>query len=181
LSPILFTDRDILITAYTLYFTGVPTIYEIYWYILYLMHNPDVTVRMRNEIEENVGMNKSVTMTDQAKLPYCSAVMYEAMRASSTTPVTPPHIFAEDIEVKGYTLPKDALLIPALCTINMDPTIFPEPEKFKPKRFLNDDGELAGYEKVYTSFSLGLCDLISNKCICHLCIHLNMISLKHYM
>jgi cytochrome P450 len=107
---------------------------------------------------KNVGLNKSVTMADQAKLPYCRAVMYEVIRASVTFIVPPRHIFSEDIEVNGYTLPKDAWLIPALCTINLDPTIFPEPEKFKPERFIDVNGKLAGYEKVYTQFLLGKFD-----------------------
>ncbi|XP_056000469.1 cytochrome P450 2B9-like [Ostrea edulis] len=156
-----FGDRDLLIMGYVLYFTSTPSVHELYWYILFLIHNPDVVVRMRKEIQENVGMNKSVTMADQIKLPYCRAVMYEVLRASVTVVVPPTHTFSEDIEVKGFTLPKDAWLMPALCTVNLDPAIFPEPEKFKPERFLNENGELAGYEKVYASFSLGPRDCLA--------------------
>jgi cytochrome P450 len=157
-----FADRDLLIMGYVLYFTSTPSVHELYWYILYLMHNPDVVVRMRKEIQDNVGMNRSVTMADQAKLPYCRAVMYEVLRSSVTVVVPPSHTFSEDIEVRGFTLPKDAWLMPALCTVNLDPELFPEPEKFKPERFLNEDGELSGYEKVYTSFSLGMSDELAS-------------------
>jgi cytochrome P450 len=149
-------DRDLLLMGYALFFTSAPSVHDLYWGILFLMHNPDVVGRMRKEIQENVGMVKAVTMTDQAKLPYCKAVMYEVIRTSATTFVSPTHVFSEDIEVKGFTLPKDAWLIPALGTVNMDPTSFPEPEKFQPERFLNEDGGLAGYEKVDTSFFLGM-------------------------
>jgi cytochrome P450 len=142
--------------GYALFFTSAPSVHDLYWGILFLMHNPYVVVRMRKEIHENVGMNKSVTWTDQTKLPYCRAVMYEVLRASATTFITAAHAFSEDIEVNGFTLPKDAWFVPALGTVNLDPTSFPEPERFKPERFLNEDGELAGYEKVYTSFFLGM-------------------------
>ncbi|XP_056000468.1 cytochrome P450 2U1-like isoform X2 [Ostrea edulis] len=156
-----FGDRDLLIMGYVLYFTSATAVHELYWYILFLIHNPDVVVSMRREIQENVGSKKSVTMADQAKLPYCRAVMYEVLRASATVFVTPTHTLSEEIEVKGFTLPKDAWLMPVLGTINLDPVIFPEPEKFKPERFLNENGELAGYEKVYASFSLGPRDCLA--------------------
>ncbi|XP_056000475.1 cytochrome P450 2D4-like [Ostrea edulis] len=156
-----FADRDLLILAYILYFTSTAAVNELYWYILFLMHNPDVVARMRKEIQENVGSKKSVTMADQVKLPYCRAVMYEVLRISATFIITATRTLSEDIEVKGFTLPKDAWLMPVLGTINLDPAIFPEPEKFKPERFLNENGELAGYEKVYASFSLGPRDCLA--------------------
>ncbi|XP_061186479.1 cytochrome P450 18a1-like [Saccostrea echinata] len=48
----------------------------------------------------------------------------------------------------------------ALCTVNLDPNIFPEPEKFKSERFINENGQLLGYEKVYATFSLGSRDCL---------------------
>ncbi|XP_056000461.1 cytochrome P450 2B1-like [Ostrea edulis] len=156
-----FGDRDLLIMGYVLHFSSTPALNELYWYILYLMHNPDVVVRMRKEIQENVGMKKPVTMADQAKLPYCRAVMYEVLRMSTPVFVTAAHTLSEDIEVNGFTLPNDAWLMPVLGTANLDPANFPEPEKFKPERFLNENGELAGYEKVYMSFALGPRDCVA--------------------
>ncbi|XP_062580858.1 cytochrome P450 2B9-like [Saccostrea cucullata] len=141
-----FADRDILILGYTLYFTSAPVVDVLYWFILYLMHNQDVVVRMRKEIQENVGTNKPVTMADQEKLPYCRAVMYEVLRMCFTkVNLSPTHTFSEDLTVNGYTLPKGAWLMAALCTVNLDPNIFPEPEKFKPERFINENGQLFGY------------------------------------
>ncbi|XP_062603835.1 cytochrome P450 2B9-like [Saccostrea cucullata] len=156
-----FGGKDLVVMGYVLYFTSTPAIHELYWYILYLLHNPDVVVRMRKEIQENVGTDKSVTMADQEKLPYCRAVMYEVLRLSVTVVVPPTHTFSEDLTVNGYTLPKDAWLMAALCTVNLDPKIFPEPEKFKPQRFINENGELFGYEKVYASFSMGPRDCLA--------------------
>ncbi|XP_062602476.1 cytochrome P450 2D15-like isoform X2 [Saccostrea cucullata] len=120
------------------------------------MYNQDVVVRMHKEIQENVETNKPVTMADQEKLPYCRAVMYEVLRMSFTkVNLSPTHMFSEDLTVNEYTLPKGAWLMAALCTVNLDPNIFPEPEKFKPERFINENGQLFGYENVYSSFSMG--------------------------
>ncbi|XP_062602466.1 cytochrome P450 2D15-like isoform X1 [Saccostrea cucullata] len=150
------SDRDILILGYALYFTSIPVVEVLYWFILYLMYNQDVVVRMHKEIQENVETNKPVTMADQEKLPYCRAVMYEVLRMSFTkVNLSPTHMFSEDLTVNEYTLPKGAWLMAALCTVNLDPNIFPEPEKFKPERFINENGQLFGYENVYSSFSMG--------------------------
>ncbi|XP_056006885.1 tripartite motif-containing protein 3-like [Ostrea edulis] len=104
---------------------------------------------------------RSVTMADQVKFPYCRAVMYEVLRVSDNVVIPPVHTFSEDIEVKGFTLPTDAWLMPVLSTVHLDPAIFPEPEKFKPERFLNENGELTGYEKVDATFSLGPRDCLA--------------------
>lgn len=65
------------------------------------------------------------------------------------------HTFWQNIKINGYTLPKGAWVLLGLCTVNWDSSIFPEPEKFNPGRFIDDSGQLFGFEKVYASYSMG--------------------------
>ena len=39
---------------------------------------------------------------------------------------------------KGYLFPKGANILPTILSMHYDPELFPEPEKFKPERFLNN-------------------------------------------
>jgi cytochrome P450 len=48
-----------------------------------------------------------------------------------------------------------AKLLPNLWGTHMDPKYFPEPEKFLPERFLNDDGSLKTRVEGFIPFSMG--------------------------
>ena len=46
----------------------------------------------------------------------------------------------KDVEVNDYMIPKDTMIIANLSKFMMDPSVFDEPEEFKPERFINVDG-----------------------------------------
>lgn len=150
-----FTDRDMILFGFGFLFGGIPVTHALAWSFLYLVHNPDVVSNMQKEIDNIIGKSRLPTMDDRTSLPYCQAVIYEVLRMASVSSGAPAHVLSADIKVNEYTLPKDAWLIPGLSTINWDPSIHPEPEKFNPGRFINDEGQLFGFEKVYTSFFIG--------------------------
>lgn len=150
-----FNDRDMLLMGYGLLFGGVSVVQALSWSFLYLVNHPDVVCNMQTEIDNTIGKSRSPTWKDKPSLPYCQAVLYEILRISSAIPVAPTHVLTENIQVNGYTLPKGAWVLLGLCTVNWDSSIFPEPEKFNPGRFINDSGQLFGFEKVYASYSLG--------------------------
>lgn len=150
-----FKDRDVLLLGFGLLFGGVSVVQALSWSYLYLVHHPDVVCKMQQEIDDNIGKSRSPTTKDKPSLPYCQAVIYEILRMSSVISVAPIHVLTANIKVNEYSLPKDAWLLLGLCTVNSDPSNFPEPEKFNPGRFINDAGKLSGFEKVYASFSMG--------------------------
>ena len=49
----------------------------------------------------------------------------------------------EDDVFDGYHIPKGSTIIPNSYTIHRDARLYPEPELFKPERFIRD-GELVG-------------------------------------
>lgn len=149
------SDRDMLLMGYGLLFGGVSVVQALSWSFLYLVNHPDVVCNMQTEIDNTIGKSRCPTWKDKPSLPYCQAVLYEILRISSAIPVAPTHVLTENIQVNGYTLPKGAWVLLGLCTVNWDSSIFPEPEKFNPGRFINDSGQLFGFEKVYASYSLG--------------------------
>lgn len=44
--------------------------------------------------------------------------------------------------MENYRIPKEAMVIPLLWSLNMDPDVWDDPEEFRPSRFLDDDGSL---------------------------------------
>ena len=76
------------------------------WAILCLLHYPEVQKRVHEEIDEVVDQNRRVSLEDKSKLPYTNAVLMESMRMGTIVPQALPHRALEDIEVKGYIIPK---------------------------------------------------------------------------
>ena len=50
-------------------------------------------------------------------------------------------VYFSEIEFEGFKLPKNTWVIPHLYAIHMNPENFPEPEKFRPERFINEEGK----------------------------------------
>ena len=48
----------------------------------------------------------------------------------------------QDVEIDGKVIPGGTCVVPQIHSILADGNLFPEPEKLKPERFLNDDGSL---------------------------------------
>uniref|UniRef100_A0A1I7XP90 Cytochrome P450 n=1 Tax=Heterorhabditis bacteriophora TaxID=37862 RepID=A0A1I7XP90_HETBA len=46
----------------------------------------------------------------------------------------------EDVEVMGFKLPKGTVVLPQYGTVHYDQRYYPEPDKFRPERFLDQDG-----------------------------------------
>lgn len=77
---------------------------------------------------------------------YLGAVIKETLRLRS--PVTDgTRMLSRDAEVAGWKLPKGILLIVALPLIHLRPDTYPDPETFRPERFL-DAGEAEPYSFV---------------------------------
>eukprot|EP00918_Siedleckia_nematoides_P027657 GHVU01059593.1.p1 GENE.GHVU01059593.1~~GHVU01059593.1.p1 ORF type:complete len:100 (-),score=6.29 GHVU01059593.1:253-516(-) len=86
-------------------------------------------------------------------MPYTLATIWEVLRMSF--PVTSfGHVAIKDITIKGYHVPKSSEVLANFYATTTNPEVWPEPEKFKPQRFISADGELTGTSNIF-SFSLG--------------------------
>jgi len=69
-------------------------------------------------------------------------------------PLSLPHRALTDTEVAGYFVKAKSTVIVNLRSAHMDPKEWPEPEVFRPERFIDQSGALFGRERVIP-FSLG--------------------------
>jgi unspecific monooxygenase len=70
------------------------------------------------------------------RLPYLNIVCKEMLRLSPVEIQTQPRIVSEEVEMEGYTLPKGTVVMPSIYLLHRREDLFPEPDKFKPERFL---------------------------------------------
>ncbi|XP_061173046.1 cytochrome P450 2H2-like [Saccostrea echinata] len=124
------------------------------WFAVFMIRNPEVQEKMRNEINDVIGNSRYPTMEDRPNLPYTEAVLHEVLRIGCLVPLSLPHGLKTDLKYKEFIIPKDVILIPNLYSVLFDPDVFEDPEVFRPKRFLDGEGKLINTDKVLT-FSLG--------------------------
>ena len=100
----------------------------LYALINILLHNPRVIKRLQQEIDAVIG-DRQPTVSDQSKLPYAMASIYELMRYTSLVP-TLPHKTTEDVLLGGYSLPAGTVTLPMFLCLNNDETFWKTPFEF---------------------------------------------------
>ena len=72
----------------------------------------------------------------------------EAQRRANIFPGSVPHKALQDMEIEGYMIPKDTLVLSFLQGVMHNPKDFPDPMRFDPNRFIDSDGKFAPSPKV---------------------------------
>ena len=72
---------------------------------------PDVQKKAQAELDAVIGHDRLPTFADQDSLPYVSALAKECLRWRAVAPLGMPHTSTEDLEYRGYLIPRGTLLI----------------------------------------------------------------------
>ncbi|XP_019641598.1 PREDICTED: cytochrome P450 2U1-like [Branchiostoma belcheri] len=111
------------------------------WALLYSVLYPDIQAKVQEEIDQVLGGGGTPTMADRKKMPYTEATIEEVLRYATVAPLTVDHATSRDTTLNGYYIPKDTLVQVNLWSVHHDPDIWTEPEKFDPRRFLDNTGQ----------------------------------------
>ncbi|XP_006825849.1 cytochrome P450 2B1-like [Saccoglossus kowalevskii] len=110
------------------------------WGWLLMLKNLDTQTQIQAELDNVVGRGRLPEMSDKPNLPYTEAAVNEVLRMSSTAPLSVPRWTTTDTCVLGYDIPKNTMVWPNLWSVLYDPTLWPNPDRFDPGRFLDSDG-----------------------------------------
>ena len=61
-----------------------------------------------------------------------------------------------DTAIRGYDIPKGTFVIQNIKYAQLDPKEWPEPDQFKPERFLHSDGGFVGWTKLHGFIPFGI-------------------------
>lgn len=109
------------------------------WLLVFLALNPEAQDQLQEELKEVLGDRKA-SLDDLTNLPILDATIAEAQRIRSVVPLGIPHTNSCEIEIEGYTIPKNSMIVPLQWAIHMDPEKWDRPEVFNPMRFINEEG-----------------------------------------
>jgi cytochrome P450 len=92
------------------------------WAVERLIRHPEKLARLREEVE--AGEEAYLTATIQETLRLRPVIVGVLRRLT------------EAVQLGGYELPAGITVVPSIHLVHRDPTIYPEPDRFRPERFL---------------------------------------------
>nr|QEL53083.1 cytochrome P450 CYP9A101 [Mythimna separata] len=158
-----WADKDLVAQAFLFLIAGFETVSSSMSFLLYeLAVNPDVQERLVQEIREHDAKNGGLfDFNSIQNMTYLDMVVSEVLR------LWPPAIASDRVCNRDYNLGKPnetaekdfilrkgaAIMIPTFA-IHRDPEFFPEPEKFNPDRFSEENKHKINV-LAYMPFGLG--------------------------
>ncbi|KAI0331701.1 cytochrome P450 [Cubamyces sp. BRFM 1775] len=109
-----------------------------YAFFCALIMYPEVQKRAQEELDAVVGPDRLPELTDRPSLTYINAIIKEVLRWHIITPLGVSHRCTEDNVYRGWVIPENATVMANVWGILHDPERFPEPDAFRPERFLKD-------------------------------------------
>ncbi|KAI0278757.1 cytochrome P450 [Russula aff. rugulosa BPL654] len=116
---------------------------------------PEIQTIAQKELDAVTRRERLPTFKDRSKLPFIDAICKEILRWRPVVPMGVPHANSRDDVYEGLFIPKDSVIMVNIWALLHDPTVFPEPDSFKPERFINPDGTLRDDPIVSTIFGFG--------------------------
>ncbi|OSX58689.1 hypothetical protein POSPLADRAFT_1060579 [Postia placenta MAD-698-R-SB12] len=128
--------------AATLYVAGAETsAVVLLTLILTMTLHPEILQKVQQEIDAVVGFERLPEFHDRKQLPYLECVLLEVYRWNPPVPLGVPHSLSQDDIYKGYFLPKGSSVISNIWAISRDPSVYHDPDVFRPERFEEMDAE----------------------------------------
>lgn len=141
-----WTDDDITAQCMVFFIAGFDTTSNLISFVAQeLMENPDIQAKLVQEIDEVAEQLEGKPLTYEAlqKMKYLDMVVAESLRK------WPPSFVIERQCTKPYTvvendgrevhIPKDEVVYVPVTGIHHDPEYYPNPEKFDPERFSDEN------------------------------------------
>jgi cytochrome P450 len=118
--------RDELMTA--LVAGHETTASQLSWAFERLAREPVVLGRLYQELDEG------------ADEDYLNATINEILRLRPVLPNAEPRLTKKPVEIGGVRYPPGVALVPSAYLVHHDPDIYPDPQAFRPERFLEQEG-----------------------------------------
>ncbi|CAL1608509.1 unnamed protein product [Knipowitschia caucasica] len=128
---------------------GVDTISStLSWSLYELSRHPEVQTQLRDEVTRVMGDRRIPEAADVSQMSLLKATVKEVLRLYPVIPGNARVITERDIQVGGYIIPKKTLITLCHFATSRDPAVFPSPDSFLPRRWLNREQGHHAYASV---------------------------------
>ncbi|KAG6910700.1 hypothetical protein DXG01_008744 [Tephrocybe rancida] len=148
--------EDILGAAGAMYIGGADTTASsMSIFFLAMVIHPECQHKAQEEIDRVIGSARLPELSDRDSLPYMECVMQESLRWNQAAPTGVPHRSLEDDIYNDMFIPKGSVIIANIRGMTWDESVYSEPRRFNPDRYLPKDQGGLGEPFPVTSFGFG--------------------------
>lgn len=112
--------------------------------LFHLLHRPDAARRIQEELDRVAGPEprRAPALSDRPLCHYTEAFVLESMRSAPLLPLGLDHLITQDVQFRGWHIPKGTVAFTGAYAYNQSPALWTEPQSFTPERFLDEEGHL---------------------------------------
>ncbi|KCV69391.1 hypothetical protein H696_03822 [Fonticula alba] len=139
----MFTDDYLIDMVLNIIIAGRDTTAQsLAWTVKLLCENPEVFVKLREEIDRVLGSSKPCDYTTSQQMKYLMAVIHESLRLYPSVPRDIKQAVEDDVLPDGTRVPKGYLVVYFPYGMGRCEAIWgPDARAFRPERFLNPAGD----------------------------------------
>ncbi|KIX06969.1 uncharacterized protein Z518_04945 [Rhinocladiella mackenziei CBS 650.93] len=149
------SDKETSLEIGNLIFAGTDTTSTTLTFLFWeLSRHQTWQKRLREELMTHTG--NSPTFQEVQDLPVLEAVINEALRLHPAAPASlPRETPAGGRELNGYFIPEQTIVSMQCYTTQRDPTVYADPESFKPERWMEPNDVTYEMKELFMPFSKG--------------------------
>ncbi|KAJ4846383.1 hypothetical protein Tsubulata_043423 [Turnera subulata] len=151
------SDADLIAVLWEMIFRGTDTVAILLeWILARMVLHPDIQAKAQSEIDSVIGRNRSVSDSDLSNLPYLQAIVKETLRMHPPGPLLSwARLAIHDTHVGSHFIPAGTTAMVNMWSITHDEKFWPEPEKFSPERFVEENVSIMGSDLRLAPFGSG--------------------------
>ncbi|CAH8324392.1 unnamed protein product [Eruca vesicaria subsp. sativa] len=150
-----FTMKDMKHLLFDMFVAGTDTnASTMEWVMTELLRNPEKMVRAQSEIRQVIGEDGVLGESDIPKLSYLQAIVKETLRLHPPLPII-PRKSESDVQILGFLVPRNTQVLVNLWAMGQDSSVWENPMKFEPERFLSREIDVRGKDFELIPFGSG--------------------------
>lgn len=106
------------------------------WAMSELVVHPEIMHQAQSELDAVIGTTRLVQESDLPNLPFLSAIIKETFRLHPPVPLSLPRSSNQPCVIASHEFPANTRLILNIFAIHRDPSVYKDPERFEPSRFM---------------------------------------------
>ncbi|KAM7483137.1 hypothetical protein LguiB_007720 [Lonicera macranthoides] len=135
---------------------GTDTTYTVLeWATAELLKHQEIMIKLQNEVRQIAKGKSNVTEDDLEKMQYLKLVIKETLRLHAPVPLLVPRESTQDAKILGYDVKAGTQVIINAWAIGRDPSVWEDPEEFRPERFLSSSIDFKGFHFELIPFGAG--------------------------